>query len=68
MEIFSRRLQGLREQRQINRRVASELCGLNQGAFARYERGVREPSARALGAIADGFGVSMDYLWGRSEK
>lgn len=68
MEVFSRRLQHLREKRRINRIIASELCGLHPGAFGRYERGEREPTASALSAIADEFGVSMDYLWGRSEK
>lgn len=68
MEIFRARLRQLREGRRISRKVASELCGFGPGAFRRYERGEREPSARALGAIADEFDVSMDYLWGRSEK
>lgn len=67
MDVFSERLRGLRESRKISRKTASELCGLTPGAFARYERGVRVPSARALNAIADGFEVSMDYLWGREK-
>ena len=66
--IFAARLRELRESRRISRRVASELCGFDAGAFRRYERGEREPSARALCAIAEEFGVSMDYLWGREEN
>lgn len=68
MEVFSRRLQTLREKRGIKRAVASELCGFSPNAFRRYERGEMEPSARALQIMAEEFGVSMDYLWGISEK
>lgn len=67
MDVFSERLRGLRETRNISRKTASELCGLTPGAFARYERGVREPSIRTLNAIADGFDVSIDYLCGREK-
>lgn len=68
MEIFSRRLQELRERRRLSRKVASELCGFYEHAFRRYERGEAIPSAEALCTMADEFGVSMDYLWGRAEK
>lgn len=68
MEVFSRRLQELRERRRLSRKVASELCGFYEHAFRRYERGEAMPSAEALCVMADEFGVSMDYLWGRSEN
>ena len=68
METFSKRLRKLREQRRLSRKVASELCGFYEHAFRRYERGEAIPSAEALSIMADEFGVSMDYLWGRAEK
>ena len=68
METFSKRLRELREQRRLSRKVASELCGFHEHAFRRYERGEAIPSAEALSIMADEFGVSMDYLWGRAEK
>lgn len=67
-ETFAIRLQRIREKRRISRRVASELCGLEPGAFRRYEKSEREPTARTLAAIADEFGVSMDWLWGREKN
>lgn len=36
--------------------------------YVRYERGEREPTASALVQIADFYGVSLDYLVGRSDK
>lgn len=62
--IFRQRLQGLREKRQISRKVLSELCGLSSDAIRRYERGESEPSLASLVLIADFFEVSTDYLLG----
>lgn len=67
-ETFSKRLQRLREQRGVSRRVLSELCGLNDKAIVRFERGERKPGPDALCAMADYFGVSVDYLLCREEK
>lgn len=64
---FQERLQHLREQRRISRRVLSELCGLHPDAVRRYERGESQPTKDALIAIADFFEVSIDYLVGRSD-
>ena len=47
MEIFSKRLRELREQRRLSRKVASELCGFYEHAFRRYERGEAIPSAES---------------------
>lgn len=66
-EVFRQRLQRLREQRQISRKVLSELCGLNTDAVRRYERGEAEPTISSVVALADELGVSVDYLLGRTE-
>ncbi len=64
---FSRRLQRLREKERMSRSVLSELCGLNTDAVRRYERGEAEPKLSALIALAEFFGVTVDYLVGRDE-
>lgn len=64
---FRQRLQRLRESKRISRIVLSELCGLDPDAVRKYERGEREPTMSSLVAIADFFGVSVDYLVGRCE-
>ena len=65
---FRQRLQQLREKKRISRRVLSELCGLHSNAVGRYERGEDEPTLHSLVAIADYFGVTVDYLAGRENK
>lgn len=65
---FPQRLQSLREKKRISRIVLSELCGLAPDAVRRYERAESEPSLHSLTALADFFGVSVDYLLGRSEE
>ena len=64
---FPARLQKLREQRRISRKTLSELCGLHPDAVRLYERGEAEPSVVSLVALADYFGVSTDYLLGRTK-
>lgn len=64
-ELFPKRLQYLRERRRISRKVLSELCGMSSDTVRRYERGEDEPKLSSLNALADFFGVSVDYLIGR---
>lgn len=63
---FPERLRKLRERQHRSRKIVSELCGLPAGAIRRYERGERNPSMESLIAIANYFGVSIDYLCGRT--
>lgn len=64
---FARRLQRLREKQQKSRRALSALCGLPMDAVRRYERGEAKPTMEALIALADYFGVSLDFLVGRDK-
>lgn len=66
-ETFPKRLQRLREHRGVSRRVLSELCGLDEHAVRRFERGERKPKPEALIALADYFDVSVDYLLCRED-
>lgn len=54
----------MRERRRMSRKALGELCGLSKNIIGKYERGEREPSASSLIAIADFFGISVDYLLG----
>ena len=67
-EQFPERLRRLRERRRISQRVLSERCGLSKNMISVYERGEVEPTASVLEALADCFGVSVDYLLGRKEN
>ena len=67
-KVFRQRLQMLREKRRISRKVLSELCGLSSDAIRRYERGEAEPRIDSLILIADFFGVTTDYLLGKTDE
>jgi transcriptional regulator with XRE-family HTH domain len=45
----------------------AEHIGVTKGAVIRWEKDIGGISARNLAALADLFGVSCDYLVGRSE-
>lgn len=62
--ILSERLVECRRRRGVAASVASELCGLGHDTLSRYESGEMEPKASALAAIADYYGVSVDWLLG----
>ena len=63
---FARRLRKLRDRRGISRRALAELCGLSRNTIDRYERGERVPSLTDAAVLADFFGVTIDYLYGRN--
>ena len=65
---FPERLRKLRESMRPVRSmtVTSQLMGLHPDMLRRYERGEVEPSMDALYKIADYYGVSTDYLLGRT--
>ena len=68
MTELAARLQHLRETKRPlrSRRVTSELCGLPPDAIRRYERGESVPTVDSLMKLADYYGVTTDYLLGRS--
>lgn len=57
----------LREKKRVKRYILSELCGLSRDAIRKYERGEAIPTMDSLWAIADEFGVSIDYMIGRTD-
>ena len=58
----------MREKKRISRRTLSELCGLSKNRISMYEIGEAEPKASTLVALADFFGVTVDYLLCRGEE
>lgn len=65
--VFPERLKKLRGR--VSRTTLSQLCGFkNEDAIRRYEKGDSKPGMDSLAAIADHFEVSIDYLYGRTDK
>lgn len=63
---FPERLKLLRTRRHMSQRVLGQLCGLGETAVNRYENTRIRPSIESVCILADFFGVSTDYLLGRS--
>ena len=68
MEILAKRLVKLRSERKLSRREVAASTGMTERTYQRYENAERDPSAPALLALADYYGVSADYLLGRTEE
>lgn len=51
-----------REMRELSMRKLADLVGISNPYLSQIERGLREPSDRVLGAIADNLAVSADTM------
>ena len=67
MSVLSERLLQLRKEAGLKQEEVSEQSGVAYRSYRRYEAGEREPSASSLGALADFFGVTTDFLLGRTD-
>lgn len=65
---FEKRLRELREEKEWSQKDLATKLGLTQPAIADWERGTRKPNLTKIEEIADIFGVTVDYLLGRSNK
>ena len=61
------RLRRLRTERMLTQAELGEELGLSESTVSLYEKGEREPSFTTLCRLADFFGVTTDYLLGRSD-
>ncbi len=68
MKILAQRLKELRESRRIYQREMAENLGLSFRGYQNYETGQTEPKLSTLVALADFYGVSIDYLVGRTNR
>ena len=65
---YQRRLRDLREDHDKTQQQIADRLGTSQTMYARYERGANELPLRHLLTLADYYGVSVDYLLGRSDE
>ena len=63
---FSRILTHLRKEKGVSQREAAEAMGVSQSLLSHYERGIRECGLLFLVRASDYYGVTTDYLLGRS--
>lgn len=65
--MFSKRIAALRKQRKMTQEELADALGISRAALSHYEQGRREPDFETVQKIASFFGVSTDYLLGRTD-
>ena len=68
MKIVAERLKQLRESVKLSQMKLCSINGCNQSSLARYEADQAVPPLKLLLWYADYFDVSMDYIFGRTDK
>ena len=65
-EQFARSLSLLRQEKGVSQRTAAKELGISQALLSHYEKGIREPGLAFVVKACDFYGVSADFLLGRS--
>ena len=66
--LIQERLRELRKEKKETQAQVAQAVGLVEQHYQKFERGVNLPNLENAWRLADHFGVSIDYLVGRSEK
>ena len=65
---FSKKLKLLRKQKNVTQKQLAEYLEIRPYSVQRLEYGTARPSLDTIIALADYFGVSIDYLVGRTDN
>ncbi|MDQ1910383.1 helix-turn-helix transcriptional regulator [Paenibacillus sp. GD4] len=65
---YGHRIASLRDDRKLTQEELASKVGITRAALSHYENNRREPDYDTIRKIADFFGVSIDYLMGRSDE
>ena len=68
MSVFSERITQLRKKKGISQNAIAKEIGVSSRTYQDYEYGAREPQVNIFCRIADFYGVSLDYLVGRTDE
>ena len=66
--MYFQRLRDLREDKELNQTEVAKLLFTSQTVYSRYERGTRTIPVEHLLILADLYGVSTDYILGRTNR
>ena len=66
--MYFQRLRDLREDRDMNQTQVAALLQISQTVYSRYERGFQTIPLEHLLTLADFYGVSTDYMLGRTNN
>lgn len=67
LAVFRDRLRTLRERRELTQSELGRVLRVSKQTISNYENGVSAPDQETLGRLADYFGVTTDYLLGRTD-
>jgi len=67
MNVFGERLHSLRELKALSQDRLAEITGISQNQISRYERGINDPTGKALVALARALDTTADYLLGLTD-
>ena len=66
--MYGERLKNLRQQKKVSQKEPAAYLGISVRGYQFYESEVNEPNIKMLVALADFYGVSIDYLVGRTDQ
>ena len=66
--MYFQRLKDLREDNDMKQVQISELLGIQQTVYSRYERGAQNIPIEHLLFLADYYNVSTDFILGRTDN
>ena len=64
--MYFQRLRDLREDKDLRQEDVAEILGISQTVYSRYERGFQTIPVVHLLRLADFYGVTTDYILGRT--
>jgi len=68
LKSFSMVLSSLRKETGLSQRKAASDLGVSQALLSHYETGAREPKLEFVCRACDYYGVSADYILGRTDE
>ena len=68
MNMYQLRIRDLREDRDLSQSELAALLKIHQTTYSDYELGRVNVPVAALHILADFYGVSVDYLLGRTDR
>jgi len=66
--LYQEILRDLREDYELKQSEVAQLIGTTQQQYSKYEKGESEVPVRALVALATHYGLSTDYMLGRTKE
>lgn len=67
-DMMQNNLRKLRKEKGLSQIAVQMQIGIEQALISKYENGERVPPTETLMQLADFYGVSMDYIMGRTDR